>query len=194
MVSSSFSSLYIGILAATCRGRCCIRCDSWVSVPFTSGSSLQHKMCRIIDTVSQFQFPLHRDPRCNQDTLSKMTAATGFSSLYIGILAATDAILFEVKEEYLFQFPLHRDPRCNLDRRAVGTSPSSFQFPLHRDPRCNIRDIALMADIMLFQFPLHRDPRCNLAYAAAISSSLRFSSLYIGILAATHISACLRRL
>jgi len=62
---SRFSSLYIGILAATVF----FSEISWpliVSVPFTSGSSLQLFQGDIFPAVDfQFQFPLHRDPRCN---------------------------------------------------------------------------------------------------------------------------------
>jgi len=60
-----FSSLYIGILAAT-RPAGGIRNGSGVSVPFTSGSSLQRF-----------------------DLLYKKLPVICFSSLYIGILAAT---------------------------------------------------------------------------------------------------------
>jgi len=40
---------------------------------------------------SKFQFPLHRDPRCNE------------------------LEPYDEEVESLFQFPLHRDPRCNWD-------------------------------------------------------------------------------
>jgi len=132
-----------------------------VSVPFTSGSSLQltRRLCKVLQIV--FQFPLHRDPRCNR--------------YYFELLLSSA----------MFQFPLHRDPRCNAStpwrirqRRSVSvpfTSGSSlqlksiersnviymFQFPLHRDPRCNSVNLLRSAAISAFQFPLHRDPRCN---------------------------------
>ena len=68
----------------------------------------------------------------NQQTLFS------FSSLYIGILAAT--FVFPVMLNILpskFQFPLHRDPRCNELEPYDEEVESLFQFPLHRDPRCN---------------------------------------------------------
>ena len=68
---SSFSSLYIGILAATFR------------------------LLTSTRLFSSFQFPLHRDPRCNTYDLSADAEVVGFSSLYIGILAAT-------RERFLF--------------------------------------------------------------------------------------------
>jgi len=134
-----------------------------------------------------FQFPLHRDPRCNPiRTLPRPCLAK-------------------------FQFPLHRDPRCNGRRqtRAVSgmsvsvpfTSGSSlqlahfcnslnkasaFQFPLHRDPRCNFISPLVSLIPCMFQFPLHRDPRCNWKYLPTKTQKKEsFSSLYIGILAAT---------
>ena len=160
-----------------------------------------------------FQFPLHRDPRCNDTgpiccgTVAIVSvpftsgsslqldafyrhwlAFIGFSSLYIGILAATGhddytpfAFWFQFplhrdprcnlkrhhpgpKFVWLFQFPLHRDPRCNLIKEPVQRSEQStqFQFPLHRDPRCNGYFLRPVLLFHLFQFPLHRDPRCNM--------------------------------
>jgi len=139
--------------------------------------------------VNQFQFPLHRDPRCNQGVLDL------------------------VVEDDTFQFPLHRDPRCNRFRPCICASNSTFQFPLHRDPRCNgprqrrrnrpnrvsvpfTSGSSLQRQAMpvfsdsasKFQFPLHRDPRCNLSTPCMLLLALCFSSLYIGILAATLIA------
>jgi len=85
-----------------------------------------------------------------------------FSSLYIGILAAT--VLFGIKYDITiaFQFPLHRDPRCNGETTGKQQMKFLFQFPLHRDPRCNITVYPWSVTELTFQFPLHRDPRCNL--------------------------------
>jgi len=48
-------------------------------------------MAELQETLdNEFQFPLHRDPRCN--------AIRDDCPLY----------------QRMFQFPLHRDPRCNL--------------------------------------------------------------------------------
>ena len=160
-----FSSLYIGILAATQLPACYYVCF-W------------------------FQFPLHRDPRCN--------------------LNAVNCRPVEGK----FQFPLHRDPRCNQSRCPQFQKRRMFQFPLHRDPRCNKKPHARRRKNLKFQFPLHRDPRCNglalhglrcqqqVSVPFTSGSSLQrlviygkvrkrngFSSLYIGILAATVVAA-----
>jgi len=87
----------------------------------------------------------------------------------------------------MFQFPLHRDPRCNEKQHIWYSGSDLFQFPLHRDPRCNYFATDEEAVLKAFQFPLHRDPRCNPTKAAAGATALfRFSSLYIGILAATE--------
>ena len=88
--NTSFSSLYIGILAATARDCHAVRYSD-VSVPFTSGSSLQPQLRQGRCLHDQFQFPLHRDPRCNH--------------LHMMVL---------LWQWHMFQFPLHRDPRCNL--------------------------------------------------------------------------------
>ncbi len=139
--SKGFSSLYIGILAATRRHhierllhvvsvpftsgsslqpqRVCVRSGrKAVSVPFTSGSSLQHNRCRPNIHKSPFQFPLHRDPRCNQtgQTPSAMkfivsVPFTSGSSLQLSCNEGGD--IFDL----MFQFPLHRDPRCNQTAR-----------------------------------------------------------------------------
>jgi len=70
IIGTCFSSLYIGILAATIFGRGYRLCRSW------------------------FQFPLHRDPRCNSVAKMVRPIAVSFSSLYIGILAATETLFY----------------------------------------------------------------------------------------------------
>ena len=107
-----------------------------------------------------FQFPLHRDPRCNSVAKGPMNT------------------------DFPFQFPLHRDPRCNLASQTGGlggtvsvpfTSGSSLQL-IHR-PHIHLETSVsvpftsgsslqrnegdLVLDPFMFQFPLHRDPRCN---------------------------------
>jgi len=67
----------------------------YVSVPFTSGSSLQRGGSPPWQKWLWFQFPLHRDPRCN--------LGQSESSVY----------------GRTFQFPLHRDPRCNYKKLPV---------------------------------------------------------------------------
>ena len=137
-----------------------------VSVPFTSGSSLQLGNTSGMAVGTKFQFPLHRDPRCNAP----------FKASFARSLSA-------------FQFPLHRDPRCNNLANAViitggvsvpFTSGSSLQRIL--ETKTHVTEV-------LFQFPLHRDPRCNLTRTLKITTgTVCFSSLYIGILAATRYS------
>ena len=85
-----FSSLYIGILAATCEDRQVEPAIIEVSVPFTSGSSLQQRrddgMLRAIrvsvpfTSGSSLQLTKHT---------CYLIGLPCFSSLYIGILAAT---------------------------------------------------------------------------------------------------------
>ena len=139
------------------------RLSIYVSVPFTSGSSLQLYSFLYFTFLyfTLFQFPLHRDPRCNRRGVAENGRRTAF------------------------QFPLHRDPRCNLETRRIHTVFVWFQFPLHRDPRCNSIQLIDSAMGKEFQFPLHRDPRCNGVYLIRTCMKPSFSSLYIGILAAT---------
>jgi len=157
-----------------------------VSVPFTSGSSLQlrgHLELRILGKVSVpftsgSSLQLARQP-------VQSCGSWSFSSLYIGILAATGTGVRYHNNAPKFQFPLHRDPRCNgfmnvskayLDIRFsslyIGILAATFrcllhivyvgfQFPLHRDPRCNRWEDENTITVSEFQFPLHRDPRCN---------------------------------
>ena len=196
---------------------------SKVSVPFTSGSSLQLylKAIKKPSELLWFQFPLHRDPRCNLwGLMLSFTTLECFSSLYIGILAATFCFQPFMTTPFLFQFPLHRDPRCNSVGLLLPRKPFMFQFPLHRDPRCNYNAVIKGAPQIkaMFQFPLHRDPRCNKIYIIFLKkvltvsvpftsgSSLQrvflpldlplgipgFSSLYIGILAATLLNQTLQ--
>ena len=159
----SFSSLYIGILAATLRTSTGPGLSGMVSVPFTSGSSLQPLLCSL-----------------------ENLAGISFSSLYIGILAATTSNNALSCEFRRFQFPLHRDPRCNFRFHVIGnlgfrvsvpfTSGSSLQ-PLFFK--------SASKSFIAFQFPLHRDPRCNCMLQWRLWHFACFSSLYIGILAAT---------
>ena len=134
-----------------------------------------------------FQFPLHRDPRCNiSERAPFATDFLSFSSLYIGILAATVYVPIPPHSRPLFvSVPftsgssLQPIPFCNKMLFVM------FQFPLHRDPRCNLKTYVVAPGVDTFQFPLHRDPRCNTPGLGCVYRCLCFSSLYIGILAAT---------
>ena len=140
-----------------------------VSVPFTSGSSLQPFSNHGSVSNSSFQFPLHRDPRCN--------------------VTPGKAYLIRPKQ---FQFPLHRDPRCNCRMASTFFFIASVSVPFTSGSslqRLHVRDINRR--IVVFQFPLHRDPRCNWHFTQAHLDILKsFSSLYIGILAATGRRGC----
>jgi len=78
------------------------------------------------EEVKLFQFPLHRDPRCNMNLAIVMAVLNeSFSSLYIGILAATEQSQ-RGENKKSFQFPLHRDPRCNRTYLPGPARPGSF--------------------------------------------------------------------
>ena len=83
-----FSSLYIGILAAT-TPMWYSRLPKFVSVPFTSGSSLQQGFLNKNNKSFRVSVPF-----TSGSSLQPMTSAP-------------------VRVMWLFQFPLHRDPRCN---------------------------------------------------------------------------------
>ncbi len=137
-MQASFSSLYIGILAATKDRRIYHRRFLRVSVPFTSGSSLQHDLLERQPGEALVSVPFTSGSSLQQRLYTILSPAIlRFSSLYIGILAATGTLFLGVPGLIGFQFPLHRDPRCNWAHMADLDVRSMFQFPLHRDPRCN---------------------------------------------------------
>ena len=85
-----FSSLYIGILAATILRNALIFPIRFVSVPFTSGSSLQLVLPRPpLHHTSCFSSLYIGILAATIETGNATEAAISFSSLYIGILAAT---------------------------------------------------------------------------------------------------------
>ena len=86
----SFSSLFIGIVAAT--------------QPGGVGKRGREK----------FQFPIHWDCGCNlKELLGANLTDLCFSSLFIGIVAATKASLIASDRYWEFQFPIHWDCGCN---------------------------------------------------------------------------------
>ena len=182
-----FSSLYIGILAATHGygvGHAAVLCFSSLYIGILAATIYFPTLCMSYCCFSSLYigilaatFHFHRQGRgwyC-------------FSSLYIGILAATLATAPGSDPPCPFQFPLHRDPRCNLGRRCIKrtkakvsvpfTSGSSLQPVCSPDRRFRIPHVvsvpftsgSSLQHIQMsrshpnpqFQFPLHRDPRCN---------------------------------
>jgi len=160
-------------------------CSLIVSVPFTSGSSLQLLLSALrrlpLDSFSSLYIgilaatrPRHRQafghivsvPFTSGSSLQRRCRNRGrewggsFSSLYIGILAAT--------------LP-HGMGTVGRKVSVPFTSGSSLQRESNKNNRFVLR----------FQFPLHRDPRCNSLSQAVTAAHKCFSSLYIGILAAT---------
>ena len=88
----------------------------------------------------------------------------------------------------MFQFPLHRDPRCN-SFKACHFCPiqSHVSVPFTSGSSLQHEPFDGLYDWQVFQFPLHRDPRCNVKFTGQPGTLISFSSLYIGILAATHV-------
>jgi len=205
-----------------------------VSVPFTSGSSLQLKQKADEGKVEAFQFPLHRDPRCNSTSIRFFAEIISFSSLYIGILAATGSSIIPMSAPLRFSSlyigilaatcSFHQlqfgqicfsslyigilaatEARLNRssNRRDCFSSlyigilaatcffcPRRYAIPNVSVPFTSGSSLQRVSGFparapIAFQFPLHRDPRCNVPGIASAQAGLRFSSLYIGILAAT---------
>jgi len=157
---------------------------NFVSVPFTSGSSLQliplrvhiliqmfqfplHRdprcnLARIMSrrNSSMFQFPLHRDPRCNSFTKPCPCFLYRFSSLYIGILAATIKVgsihIFNASFSSLYIGILAATRLSYIVPRVYIVS-----VPFTSGSSLQQRTVTASALIRVFQFPLHRDPRCN---------------------------------
>jgi len=134
----------------------------WVSVPFTSGSSLQHKLVIIWDF-----YPFVSVPFTSGSSLQRRQAARGvfclysFSSLYIGILAAT-------KDIYEMMQQIKRFSSLYIGILAATFFSVGGRSVLHRFSSLYIGILAATEGSAerseasnLFQFPLHRDPRCN---------------------------------
>jgi len=146
-----FSSLYIGILAATseagitsclnlekfqfplhrdprCNNSVCYACGPThcVSVPFTSGSSLQPSAGTLnLQDLKRFSSLYIGILAATIMDLEYQIMRLRFSSLYIGILAATETCFVVNRCLDTFQFPLHRDPRCNNNRRGTSHGTDS---------------------------------------------------------------------
>jgi len=182
-----------------------------VSVPFTSGSSLQQSLPWRRPWRNSVSVPFTSGSSLQQRCGAPATIVHhSFSSLYIGILAATTAktsmsILPTVSVPFtsgsslqpgfcaalypdvLFQFPLHRDPRCNIFDCDIALPDALVSVPFTSGSSLQPACFCLPLPILSFQFPLHRDPRCNRNAKLAKVACQCFSSLYIGILAATEV-------
>ena len=137
-----------------------------VSVPFTSGSSLQHAFLSSSSCLSlSVSVPFTSGSSLQHDGYQERRRfeVLSFSSLYIGILAATERVGLKFEQMYKFQFPLHRDPRCNSlafqTMLACGLRFSSLYIGILAATNCKA---GIICQDCRFQFPLHRDPRCNL--------------------------------
>jgi len=126
---------------------------------------------------------------------AEMQDNLGFSSLYIGILAATTKEIAKTLLTTRFQFPLHRDPRCNKEEAVNKLKDMLVSVPFTSGSSLQLASAMPHLGDCQFQFPLHRDPRCNKAdHQNPYTAMCCFSSLYIGILAATVITLGLRLL
>ena len=177
---TSGSSLQRRHHCTDCRSGC------GVSVPFTSGSSLQLTAGNVETPLGMFQFPLHRDPRCNREVENVYVLKCCFSSLYIGILAATMwAVIIVILKNcfsslYIGILAATQIPviivrnRLGFSSLYIGilaatcsclvslASALSVSVPFTSVSSLQpIKSSYTSGSYPLFQFPLHRDPRCN---------------------------------
>ncbi len=117
-----FSSLFIGIVAATSYSQSEPVKEAKVSVPYSLGLWLQPANGIILFGTSgnAFQFPIHWDCGCNsgREQLPEQIRES-FSSLFIGIVAATLIIVSVCFLNSSFQFPIHWDCGCNYARVKI---------------------------------------------------------------------------
>ena len=117
-----FSSLYIGILAATWHTKNGVRYWEGFSslyIGILAATILQQlgpAAC-----ASRFSSLYIGILAATLLASAQLIAPFSFSSLYIGILAATACQSPNLSLVIEFQFPLHRDPRCNY--RLPGPCP-----------------------------------------------------------------------
>ena len=133
-----FSSLYIGILAATWERLAVFFSAFCVSVPFTSGSSLQPSVFPfLLGQDFTFQFPLHRDPRCNYEPsdfdLRQCKVSVPFTS---GSSLQRGRCTGKIRKVPV-SVPFTSGSSLQQFLRLLFYQSFPFQFPLHRDPRCN---------------------------------------------------------
>ena len=161
-----------------------------------------------------FQFPLHRDPRCNQGDQVEAEDINRFSSLYIGILAATKqtstfmrftlvSVPFTSGSslQRFFQQFLRGDFVPSFSSLYIGilAATESHKDGTYRDgtyvsvPFTSGSSLQLLVlarehrkvEIVSVPFTSGSSLQLVNCHTASVHKILCFSSLYIGILAAT---------
>ena len=102
-------------------------------------------------------------------------------------MAATVNGLRYDTEKAMFQFPIHWDCGCNADAMAFADACEfMFQFPIHWDCGCNEDLLALQIQINEVSVPYSLGLWLqHEAYLNTLPREICFSSLFIGIVAAT---------
>src|SRR5581483_6580743 len=203
---------FIGEYSATIAGSKGRKRSPRLSVPSSSGNTLQHRLLASQIAMSLFQSPLHRGILCNGYSAGgKALESAAFSPLFIREYSATRLDRARRRDAGIFQSPLHRGILCNKRRSladklklqqsfsplfigeysATPTNPrearnrTSFQSPLHRGILCNGAKAGRdHAAPGGFQSPLHRGILCNGSNAASgLIAGVGFQSpLHRGIL------------
>jgi len=124
-----FSSLYIGILAATHQVLGAF-IDAYVSVPFTSGSSLQPGSGGDSGSNSHVSVPFTSGSSLQLGAwFGFTTIELCFSSLYIGILAATRQAILPVNVNIFVSVPFTSGSSLQRRRRAGSSYEAGVSVP-----------------------------------------------------------------
>src|SRR5581483_4796802 len=188
----SFSPLFIGEYSATRIHRARRRRDSRLSVPSSSGNTLQrggarHRQARHAPFSPLFigeysaTAAARTGVRRGMETFSPLfigeysatiierprcaSSTAPFSPLFIGEYSATRGAAGVPATNPHFQSPLHRGILCNSTISREPSAVQVFQSPLHRGILCNARIGRCSRPIQYFQSPLHRGILCNLQAA-----------------------------
>src|SRR5581483_1372448 len=124
--SSSFSPLFIGEYSATTANKICFILRSNLSVPSSSGNTLQPALERLGWNEARFPFsPLFIGEYSATKTRphARKTRPTPFSPLFIGEYSATNSRLVSEFSRRFFQSPLHRGILCNPAASAASKEP-----------------------------------------------------------------------
>src|SRR5581483_1583995 len=108
---------FIGEYSATIAGSKGRKRSPRLSVPSSSGNTLQHRLLASQIAMSLFQSPLHRGILCNGYSAGgKALESAAFSPLFIGEYSATRLDRARRRDAGIFQSPLHRGILCNKRR------------------------------------------------------------------------------
>ena len=159
-----------------------------------------------LESLLQFQSPIRRGRRCNEEVEDYLRLMRGFQSPICRGRRCNELAEAGVKEiGWKFQSPICRGRRCNVRPTHCISTGWMFQSPICRGRRCNAlmtspqissicvsvpylsgqalqwNELTDAGKALLFQSPICRGRRCNLRRCVSFSSCLcRFSPLLVG--------------